>query len=192
MRARKTTRDAAWLAVALSDPVALLADHAHCEKKAAANAIGFIARYPERTAIVTAMAALAQEEMGHFAEVHAMLVARGGVLPPDDGDAYAKALAGRAGGLSQDDRLVDRLLIGALIEARSFERLALLGEHHPDPELRDMYQRFARSEARHAALFVALAREVAGDRERVDARLEALAEYEQRLVEDGPLRCAIH
>lgn len=192
MKARKTSRDAAWLEVALTDPVALLSDHAHCEKKAAASAIGLIARYPEASRLVDAMAELAREELEHFAEVHRLLVARGGVLGPDLGDPYASALVKLAAGETRAERMVDRLLISALIEARSFERLALLGGHHPDPELREMFARFARSEARHGSLFVTLARELGPSRAHADARLEALADAEVALVEAAPLRCAIH
>jgi tRNA-(ms[2]io[6]A)-hydroxylase len=197
MRVLKTSVDEAWLAVALSDPLALLADHAHCEKKAAASAMALIARYPDDAALVTAMIALAREELDHFAEVHDVLVARGGTLGPDHGDPYVQALLGllKTSG-PPAERLIERLLASAIIEGRSFERLRLLGLHHPDPELRAIYERFARAEARHGATFVHLARDAADraglSRESVDARLDALLQAEQTLVEQGELRCAVH
>jgi tRNA-(ms[2]io[6]A)-hydroxylase len=93
-------------------------------------------------------------------------------------------------------QLIDRLLCAALVEARSFERLRLLGEHHPEPELAELFARFARSEARHGATFVSLARNVAArhgiERAEVDDRLEVLTRLEGELVESLPLRCAIH
>ncbi|MCC6625628.1 MAG: tRNA-(ms[2]io[6]A)-hydroxylase [Deltaproteobacteria bacterium] len=196
MRLEKTRLDEAWLAAALSDPLALLSDHAHCEKKAAASAMGLVNRHPEETALVTAMVALAREELEHFADVHAALVARGGTLGPDLGDPYVQALLGevRSGGAL--DRLVDRLLCSALIEARSFERLWLLAERHPDPDLRELYDRFARAEARHGTVFVQLARDLVtargGAREDVDQRLAELTRRELAIIESHPIRCAIH
>jgi tRNA 2-(methylsulfanyl)-N6-isopentenyladenosine37 hydroxylase len=88
-------------------------------------------------------------------------------------------------------RLVDRLLVAALIEARSRERLALLGERLEAPRLRELYQRLAQAEAGHERLFVDLAREHAG-REDVDARLTVLAEAEARIVAELPLLPRIH
>lgn len=192
MKVRKTTRDAAWLEVALSDTAALLSDHAHCEKKAASSAISLIARYPEASSMVTALADLAREELEHFAEVHQALVARGGVLGVDVGDPYVQRLVKLAQGETRAERIADRLLISALVEARSFERLALLGEHHPDPTLAEMFARFARTEAHHGALFVGLAREHGPSREHVDERLAELLDHELAIIESHPLRCAIH
>ena len=96
MKIPNNSHDAAWLECALSDTLALLVDHAHCEKKAAATALSLIARYPEDSELVTAMTELAQEELGHLAEVHQELVARGGRLSRDHGDPYAKALVAHA------------------------------------------------------------------------------------------------
>lgn len=197
MRVLKTSVDEAWLAVALTDPIALLADHAHCEKKAAASAMALVARYPDDAPLVTEMIALAREELDHFAEVHAVLVARGGTLGADHGDPYVQALLGLLNNSGPPaERLIERLLASAIIEARSYERLRLLGLHHPDPELREVYDRFARAEARHGATFVRLARDAAEraglSREGVDVRLAVLCEAERDLVERGELRCAIH
>lgn len=193
MKVKKTSSatDAAWLAAATSDARALLSDHAHCEKKAASSALSLITRYPEQSAMVEALADLAHEEIEHFAEVHRLLLARGGALGPDLGDPYVKRLVMLARGETREERIVDRLLISALVEARSFERLALLGEHHPDPELAEMFGRFARTEAHHGALFVKLAREVGG-REATDRRLAELLAAELEAIEANPIRCAIH
>jgi tRNA-(ms[2]io[6]A)-hydroxylase len=197
MRVLKTSRDEAWLSVALGDPLALLADHAHCEKKAAASAMALIARHPDEPELVSAMIALAKEELEHFAEVHDVLIARGGRLGPDKGDPYVQELLGLLNNTgSPGARLIERLLASALIEARSFERLRLLGDHHPDPELREIYERFAKAEARHGATFVRFAREAADrhgiSRELVDARLEEHTRLEAEIIERGELRCAVH
>ncbi len=196
MRATKTSKDEAWLAAALGDDLTLLADHAHCEKKAAASAFMLITRHADEPGLVEAMVDLAQEELAHFGEVHRVLVARGGALGPDRGDPYVQALLKNIRGGAAFTALIDRLLCAALIEARSFERLRLLGDHHPDPALAALFARFARSEARHGAIFVQLARGVGErnglDKGAVDERLAVITADEQRIVEMLPVRCAIH
>ncbi len=196
MRVNPTQADLAWLPVALSNDLELLADHAHCEKKAAASAMMLLTRYPDEPDLVAAMVELAREELEHLGEVHAMLTARGGRMGKDTGDPYVQALLSqvRAGPVVYG--LVDRLLTAALIEARSFERLRLLGEHHPDPELAELFGRFARLEARHGATFVQLARKVGihhgQTREDVDQRLVELTAHEHEVISRLPPRCGIH
>ena len=196
MRATPTTADSAWLPVALGNDLELLADHAHCEKKAAASAMMLLTRYPDEPDLVPVMVELAREELEHFGEVHAKLTARGGRLGKDTGDPYVQALLKevRAGPIVNG--LVDRLLIAALIEARSFERLRLLGEHHPDPELAELFGRFAKLEARHGATFVQLARKVGIhhglEKDDVDRRLAELSAHEHEVITRLPPRCGIH
>jgi tRNA-(ms[2]io[6]A)-hydroxylase len=175
--------------VALSDLDRTLGDHAHCEKKAAASATKLVADHPDRTALVRAMARLAQEEAQHFFAVLAELQRRGAPLPPDEGDPYARQLRRRVRGGA--GRLLDRLLVSALIEARSHERLALLGEALPPGPLQDLYHRLAISEAGHERLFVQLAAEEAGEGPARD-RLAALADEEARIVAALPLAPRIH
>ncbi|MGC4000149.1 MAG: tRNA-(ms[2]io[6]A)-hydroxylase [Anaeromyxobacter sp.] len=177
-----------WLPIALADLPATLQDHAHCEKKAAASALKLVADHPERAALVRSLARLAQEELNHFLQVLAELSARGLTLPPDGGDPDAQALLKhvRSGA---PGRLVDRLLVGALIEARSCERLELLAGALPEPRLREVYARLAQSEAGHERLFVELAREAGPD---ADARLAELAEAEAVIVAGLPLLPRIH
>lgn len=192
MRIRSTPEvDARWLACVLADTETLLADHAHCEKKAAGSALSFIARHPGMSRLVAAMAELAVEEMGHFAEVHQRLVKRGGRLGPDHGDPYARALLTQVRSTPRE-RLIDRLLVSALIEARSAERLRLLGRHHPEPELAEMFTRFAKSEAGHQNLFEDLAVDAAGDGDEIAERLAELARFEEELIASSPIRCAMH
>jgi tRNA-(ms[2]io[6]A)-hydroxylase len=181
----------AWLAVVLANTDQLLVDHAHCERKAAATAMSLVARYPEHDVLVTAMGELAQEELGHFREVHEHIVSRGLSLGPDLGDPYAKDLVSQVCGSSQD-RLVDRLLVSGLIETRSFQRLRLLAEHHPDPALAEMFERFARAEGGHGTLFISLAKRYGSSEAKVTARLAELEAYEIALLERSPVRCAMH
>lgn len=185
----RSATDPRWAPVAVAGLDRTLADHAHCEKKAAASALKLVADHPEHPELVRALARLAQEELQHFLAVLAELARRGIALPSDDGDPYARALVRlvRGGGAAA---LMDRLLVSALIEARSCERLLLLAEALPDPRLRELYARFAQSEAGHERLFVDLARRHGGDA--ADARLAALAEAEARIVRELPILPRIH
>lgn len=182
--------DPRWVAVALGDLDRTLQDHAHCEKKAAASALRLISDHPDRPELVRPLARLAREELQHFLGVLNQLSRRGVGLPPDEGDPYAQALVRRVrSGPRPEHRLVDRLVVSALIEARSRERLELLAGALPDLRLREEYARLAQSEAGHERLFVELAREVGPDAE---ARLEALASEEARIVAGLPLAPRIH
>jgi len=180
-----------WLELVLGDTETLLIDHAHCERKAAATAMSLVTRYPERPDLVSAMVELALEELEHFREVHQRIADRGLTLGPDPGDPYAKALVGQVQG-DRRDRLVDRLLVSGLIETRSFQRLRLLGQHHPDPDLAEMFERFARAEGGHGTLFVSLAKRFGRSPEAVRERHEELQRFEIDLLASSPIRCAMH
>ena len=181
-----------WLACALGDVGGVLLDHAHCEKKAAAHAMALVAQYGTYGALVLPLTALAQEELRHFRQVFALLRARGIELSQDRGDPYVRALL-RTARDGPEERLVDRLLLSSLVEARSAERLALLGQGFADaePSLAPFYQRLARTEAGHYRLFVRLAKKLAPARE-VHARLAALAEREAAIMLEQPLLPRIH
>jgi tRNA-(ms[2]io[6]A)-hydroxylase len=184
----RSTTDPRWTAVAAGGLASTLADHAHCEKKAAASALKLVADYPDRPEQVRALAKLAQEELSHLLAVNVEM-ARLGIAPtPDEGDPYAQALVRLV--RSGPHALVDRLLVSALIEARSCERLVLLAEVLPDPRLRDLYARFAKSEGGHERLFVDLA--VAAGGEAARERLGVLAEEEARVVAGLPIVARIH
>ena len=180
---------ATWVRLAVERFDEVLVDHAHCEKKAAAHALSMLAAFPDVPGIARAMARLAREEAGHLGQVLALVEKRGLVLGRDPGDPYAQSLQAQVR-QPRAQRLLDRLLVSALIELRSRERLELLAGHLPDPELRAFYARLAESEAGHGGLFLRLARRAAPDD--VDARLAQLAAEEARLVRDLPMRPAIH
>ena len=186
----KSSTDPRWLPCALQGLDALLVDHAHCEKKAAATALSLVGAYPERERLVRHLSALAIEELRHFRAVHERLQARGLGLSRDPGDPYAKQLMQlvRSGG---DARLTDRLLVGGLIEARSHERLMLLAEGIGEPGLAAFYASLARAEKGHARLFLELAQEYAGEGP-VCARLDELATRESEIVAGLPLEPRIH
>jgi tRNA-(ms[2]io[6]A)-hydroxylase len=189
MPLNKEEHDLAWLEAALSDTVMLLRDHAHCEKKAAGTAMSLIARFPEESDLVAAMAELAAEELGHFSEVHQRILDRNVALGLDAGDPYAQRLRKNAR-KGMPDQLIDLLLISALIEARSCERLNLLAEHHPEEELAEMFGRFARAEAGHGRVFYDLAKGI--DPVDTPPRFAELKKIEQKILLELPIRCAIH
>lgn len=182
--------DPTWAAVALADLATLLRDHAHCEMKAASNALSLAARWPERTEVARALVELAEEELRHFRGVLDELTRRGLTLGKPEVDVYAAELrkaigVGRKG--APEDPLVDRLLVGAVIEARSCERFRLLCEalraRGDEPELLAFYEELFACEARHYRTFVDLATSVKADAAAVRARLEEIARAEGKLVE---------
>jgi tRNA-(ms[2]io[6]A)-hydroxylase len=186
----KVATDPRWLPHALSHFDEVLIDHAHCEKKAAANALSLLQAHPEVPGLPAQMARLAREESAHLAKVLQLMEARGLVLGRDAGDPYAKGLQ-RLVRHDAKQRRLDRLLVAGIIESRSHERLALLAEGLADPGLRRLYAELAKSEDGHQKLFVRLARNVEAEAV-VDARLAVLLEGEAELVRTLPLRAAIH
>jgi len=186
----KAATSARWLPAALADFDAVLIDHAHCEKKAAANALSLLQVYPDVPGLPAQMARLAREESAHLAKVLSVMEERGLTLGRDGGDPYAKGLQEFMRHGSRERRL-DRLLIAGIIESRSHERLQLLADGLAEPKLKRLYAELARSEDGHQKLFVRLAKGVEAPDE-VDARLDALLEQEAVLVAKLPLRAAIH
>jgi len=152
--------DPAWLAVALDDLDGVHADHLHCERKAAQSALSLIRSYPERGDLVTAMARLAHDETRHVVQVAQLMARRGQPASYDHGDDYAAALRAQIRG-REPERLLDRLLVFAIIEGRSAERLALLAGTLADPKARELYASLADAEVRHRDTFLALARDAA-------------------------------
>ncbi len=153
----------AWGIAALRDPCALLNDHAHLEKKAAQNALELLHRWPEPTPPdnwVVAMTAVAKDEVEHLALVVRLLSRRGGRLTKSHRNDYAAALRGllRRGG---DEETIDRLMISALIEARSCERFEILSRVATDDSLVKVYKALWASEKGHYLSFIDLARQVA-------------------------------
>ncbi len=197
-----TATDEAWIEAAIENVPRLLADHAHCEMKAASNAMSLAVRHGDRPELVAALIALAEEELAHFRRVHDILVARGIPLGNPPVDPYAAELRRAASALPPlrpKSVLVDRLLVGALIEARSCERFRILSERAPEPSLRELYRELLASEAGHYRTFFDLAvRE--GARDGVDettvrARLRALSSVEGAIVArlaDDDDRATVH
>lgn len=180
----------AWVPLALEQFDVVLCDHAHCEKKAAASALSLISQYGSHANLVRRCCGLAQEELRHFKAVHKIIVDRGLTLGRDKGDPYVQKLLThmRSGPV---ERLIDRLLVSSLVEARSCERLALLGDNLEDPTLARFYQGLAQAEAGHHRLFVKLAEDF-GAKADILARLDVIADAEAEIVTRLPLVPRIH
>jgi tRNA-(ms[2]io[6]A)-hydroxylase len=178
----KLPTDPRWATAAQHHLEDLLTDHAYCEQKAASTAISLLVTYPEHTDLVREMAALAREEMSHFELVHQLIVQRGFVLGRERKDEYVAALQLHFPKTKDSNlRLIHRLLVAALIEARSCERFRVISETLEDEELARFYRGLMASEAGHYTLFLRLARETAG-RDQVDPLWEGLLEYEKNVV----------
>lgn len=155
--------DPSWAKQAVNDLDAVLVDHAHCEMKAANNALSLVLRHPGDLALVRALTDLAREELDHFRRVVAFLERRGLELGSPPVDSYAGELRRAMARLPHADvpPLTDRLLVGALIEARSCERFKLLLDALPEgtsPELTVFYEELFACEARHYRMYLDLAR----------------------------------
>lgn len=181
--------DPKWLEVALGDLDAVHADHLHCERKAATSALSLIKSYPEQTDLVIAMARLAHDETRHVVQVAALLSRRKQPVAIDFGDGYAAGLQKHVR-KKEPERLLDRLLVFAVIEGRSAERLGLLASALEDPKSRELYAHLAEAEVRHRDIFLALARDLAPDAWR--ARATELSAIEQQVLAAHPILPRIH
>lgn len=169
----------AWIEWALENPELLLIDHAHCEKKAASTALNLMFRYVDCPELLDALSQLAREELLHFEQVVQLMRERGVEYRHLTPSRYAAALRAEARH-GEPGRLVDVLIIGAFIEARSCERFAALAPH-VDAELGRYYRYLLKSESRHFRDYLHLAEQYAG--EPIDGRVATFAALERDLVE---------
>ncbi len=178
----KLPTDPRWANIAEENLEEILTDHAFCEQKAASTAISLIITYPELSELVTEMAALAREEMSHFEMVHKIILEKGFELGRERKDEYVGEISSFFPKTSKrEERLINRLLTAALIEARSCERFKVLSENLKDQELAKFYNRLMVSEANHYTLFIRLARTY-GDREQVNDKWERLLDFEAEVI----------
>lgn len=172
-----------WLDEALRRLPEMLQDHANCELKAASTALGFLYRYPDRPALAQRMSRLAREELRHFEQVRSIMEDMGIPFERLSASRYAGRLRDAA---RQDEpyKLLDMLLIGALIEARSCERFAMIAPRLPE-KLGRFYGGLLASEARHFEHYIGFARSECGiSKAEIEARLAELKEIEAMLISD--------
>ena len=180
-----------WLAAALQpdqEPT-LLIDHANCEKKAAATALALMHRYTDNPALLNKMSRLAREELRHFEQVIKIMAARDITYEPLSASRYAQGLH-KGVRRQESGRLIDTLIVGALIEARSCERFARLAPEL-DKELGDFYFSLVKSESRHYRDYLRLAKSLASDEDLAD-RLEYFRGLEAGLVESEDTEFRFH
>ena len=184
----KLPTDPRWVNLAEMDLGEILTDHAYCEQKAATSCISLIQQYPERIDMVKALAPIVTEEWGHFRMVLMEMEKRNLPLGRQRKDEYVnQLLAFQKKGGAREDRLLEKLLVCALIEARSCERFRLLSLHISDDELKDFYHKFMVSEAGHYVLFIELARNYFGT-ERANERWKEYLQHEAQIMTNLELR----
>ncbi|BEH14199.1 tRNA-(ms[2]io[6]A)-hydroxylase [Marinobacter shengliensis] len=177
-----------WIENALANQDVMLIDHAHCEKKAASTALSLMYRYVDNTDLLNKMSRLAREELRHFEQVLAIMKKRGVIYSHLSPARYA---AGLREAVRKDDpgRLVDVLIVGAIIEARSCERFAALAPHLDD-KLAEFYNSLLKSEARHYQDYLVLAQRANGGP--VQDRVAEFMAIEQKLIEEPDTEFRFH
>jgi tRNA-(ms[2]io[6]A)-hydroxylase len=177
-----------WIENALAHQDLMLIDHAHCEKKAASTALSLMYRYVDNTDLLNKMSRLAREELRHFEQVLAIMKKRGVTY---DHLTPARYAAGLRKEVRAEDpgKLVDVLIVGAIIEARSCERFAALAPHLDD-RLADFYNGLLKSEARHYRDYLTLAEQAAG--KPIDDRVAAFMAIEKSLIESPDTEFRFH
>jgi tRNA-(ms[2]io[6]A)-hydroxylase len=167
-----------WIENALQNQDILLIDHAHCEKKAASTALSLIYRYPDREQLLQKLSRLAREELRHFEKVLTIMKSRNISFCHLEPGRYAGELH-RHARTYEPAKLVDTLIIGAFIEARSCERFAALAPLL-DPELQKFYFSLLQSESRHYQDYLQLARKYAD--QNITERINLFAQKEAELI----------
>lgn len=184
----KLATDPRWVNIAEKSIDEILTDHAYCEQKAASTCISLIIQFPDRKELVEEITPIVAEEWGHFRKVLKELKSRGYDFGRNRTDNYVTELMKfqRKGG-KEEDRLMDKLLISAMIEARSCERFRLLSLHISDPDLKQFYHEFMVSEAGHYRTFLDLAKLYAPE-EKVKARWQDMLDFEAGIMQRIELR----
>jgi len=188
----KFETETSWVDVAQNGLQQLLTDHAFAEQKAASNAVSIIINYSEETALVKDMSDIAIEEMEHFRMVHNLMVSRGMVLGKATKNDYALKLQKFFPNThNRTEALIHRLLVAALIEARSCERFKVFSENMEDEELSEFYKDLMISEANHYTLFLGYARKYM-DRSIVDQKWQDLLAFEANMMKTRGTIAKVH
>jgi len=178
----------AWIEAALQNIDILLVDHANCEKKAAATAMNLMYRYVDHPVLLEKMSQLAREELLHFEQVVGLMRERNIPYIQLGPARYAAGLRQHVR-THEPARLVDLLVVGAFVEARSCERFAALVPHL-DAGLAKYYTSLLRSEARHFEDYLMLARKCStGD---IEDRIAFFAGVELQLINSEDCQFRFH
>ncbi len=188
----KVNSSQAWLDAVMGDFNTFLQDHADCERKASAMATSMIAKYPDRELIIPEMIETAIEELEHFQQVFALMQKRGVPLHTEmKEDPYMKQLVPLTQGGTNETRFLSRLLLGSIVEMRGFERFKMIADTLEDPEMKSFYKDLWTSEAKHGNIFVKLALHYF-DEKMVYDRLHEMMEFEGNVINNLPIRAALH
>lgn len=180
-----------WIDTVMGNFDEFLKDHANCERKASAMAMSFVAKYPDRVAIIPELIDTSVEELEHFRDVYKIMESRGIQLTHEIGqDLYVKQLLDKCRS-GREERFMDRLLLASLVETRGAERFRMVYEALDDPELKKFYHQLWASEARHGEVFVRMALNYF-DEKLVYNRLDEMTEDEGEVLQNLPLKPALH
>jgi len=180
-----------WVQAVMADFDAFLQDHADCERKASAMAMSFVAKYPDRKAIIPELIETGIEELEHFQMVYKVMESRGIDLQHSIGeDPYLKALLKHCHS-GREERFMDRLILASLVEVRGAERFKLVAEALQDEELKKFYKMLWVSEAKHGHIYIKMALEYF-EESVVYKRLEWWIEKEAEILNNLEIRAALH
>ena len=179
-----------WIKIALSNPIEILIDHAHCERKAAGVAVQLMFRYPSEPNLAEVLSPIAREELEHFEKILYFLKNLGHSLkalkPPPYGAELSKNIR-----KEEPYRMLDSFLIAGLTEARSHERLSLLALNSEDKSFRDLYESLLESEARHFGIYCKLAK-TKFPKNQFFKRLEELSKFESEILAETSMIPRVH
>lgn len=180
-----------WLQAVLADFDTFLQDHASCERKASSMAMSLVSKYPDRTAIIQELIDTALEELEHFKLVYELMRKRGLELKSEmKKDEYVNRLLQQVR-TGREERFMDRLLLGSVLEMRGAERFRLIEEALPEGEVKRFYKMLWTSEAKHGNIFVKFALHYFPEKE-VYERLEFFMEREAEIIRELPPAPALH
>ena len=169
-----------WIKIALSNPIDILIDHAHCERKAAGVAIQFMFRYPSEQNLAEVLSPIAREELEHFEKILYFLkdlsYSLKALKPPPYGTELSKSIR-----KDEPYRMLDSFLVAGLIEARSHERLSLLALNSEQESFKLLYESLLESEARHFGIYWNLAK-TKFSKDETYQRLDELSKVESKIL----------
>ncbi len=180
-----------WINAVLNDFPSFLRDHADCERKASGMAMSFVAKYPDRKEILQDLIDTAIEEMEHFKEVYSVMESKGISLNHEiQKDVYVNKMMKMARD-GREERFLDKLLLASVLECRGAERFKMVADNVEDPDLKSFYKKLWTSEAKHGHIFVGFALNYFDEKVVYD-RLEELMTAEARVLQEIPVKAALH
>lgn len=189
----KLATDKRWAYLVENNLKEALIDHAFCEQKAASTALSYIVTYPDNSELVSSMAEIVLEEMEHFKQVHNIILEKGWELDSERRDDYVNDIRKFfTKTRDKDVNLVNRLLLSAMIEARSCERFRVLAQNIKDEKLADFYNDLVKSEAGHYRLFLSFAKKYGKDLMDVDNVWEDFLNFEAEVIKNYGKEPFIH